>query len=676
MKRSAHFLEELRQRKVLRAMVVYVAAIFAVLQFADIAAPRLDLPDRVIDVVLWAGVLGLPVVAVLAWRFDVAHVPEGGHGPSWLSPEILLAAGILVALGAGAGWWARPTAEASPAVMISPLTDQAGLTISGSWSPDGSQIAYDYTLNGTMDIAVRAVAGGEPNVVATGPNDDAMPRWSPDGSKIAFLSDDGSGLKVYVVPATGGARRRVGETHWDYLDQFTSLIAIGAQPWSPDGRRLVYSRLEDSGLALVIVDVETLEETKLTSPGPGERDFRASWSHDGERIAFVRSPSNGLFVVPSAGGEPRPVLVDGHENNAPAWTGDDRRLIFTVSTTPMGGGDVWDIDLESGRLRQLTNGAQASVPVPSSTGRIAVSQWSHEATLWHLPLADPEDEMPLSLSTRDNYAPTYSPDGRRIAFQSRRSGGSEIWLHDLTTGIEQPLTQPPPGKDDRTPGWSPDGSQIVFLSNRGGPFQLWTVAVDGAAPRRLSEQAIPMDGDWWVIERVRPRWAADGSAIAYLAPGENPSTLWLIAPDGSNARATDISGVLRFDWYVDGRRIVYTRNKRDGSGQIEMLAADLVTGEEVVLLDANATELDVTPDGSVVAYNSADAHFSMNRWVLPLSRPDGDAGLPAPAGEPRQITFGGGIWHVHGGAWAPSGEGFVYTKDFDRGNLFVLDGYR
>lgn len=677
-KRATHVLEELRQRKVLRAMVVYAAAVFAVLQFVDIAAPRFDLPDGVIDLVLWGGMFGLPLVAILAWRFDIRHAPESEMGPSWLSAEILLGAGVLVALGAGAGWWARSfrTGEMPLEVTISPLTEQAGLTLSGSWSPDGSQFAYDYTLNGSMDIAVRSVAGGEPNVVASGINDDAMPRWSPDGSRIAFLSDDGSGLKVFVVPASGGLRRKVAETHLQYMDQFTSLVAIGAQPWSPDSRKLVYSRLESSGLALYIVDVETLEERKLTSPRDEERDYRASWSHDGEWIVFVRAPSSGLFLIPAEGGEAMPLLVDGSGNNSPAWTNDDRRILFTVSGTPTSGGDIWDIELESGALRRLTSGLRASVPVPSSTGRIAFSQWSHEATLFRVPLADPENEVQLSLSTGNNYAPAYSPDGERIAFQSARTGGSEIWLHDLSAGVEQPLTRPTAGTSDRTPGWSPDGSEIVFLSNRRGPFQLWVVDVEGGAPRRLSEQAIPMDGDWWVLERVAPRWAADGSTIAYLAPGENGSALWLIAPDGTDARATNVSGVLRFDWYVDGRRVIYTRNKRDGSGQIEMIAANLTTGEEVLLLDTNATEIDVTADGDAVAYNSADAHFSMNRWILRLERPNGEASLPTVGGRPRQITFGRGIWHVHGGAWAPNGEEFVYTKDFDRGNMFVIDGYR
>src|SRR5258706_8617850 len=157
-----------------------------------------------------------------------------------------------------------------------------------------------------MDVAVMSLGGGEPRLVAGGPNDETMPRWSPDGSRIAFLSDDGTGMNVYWVPPTGGARRKIAQTHLQYLDRFSSIGALGSQPWSPDGRRLVFSRLEPTNsVTLWTADIESGLETRLTSPPPGARDWRGAGGPDGQGIPVhppTPRPPPPLSLLAASGG--------------------------------------------------------------------------------------------------------------------------------------------------------------------------------------------------------------------------------------------------------------------------------------------------------------------------------------------------------------------------------------
>ena len=325
-------------------------------------------------------------------------------------------------------------------LSISPLTDADGLSLSGSWSPDATQLAYDYTSNGSMDIAVMSLGGGEPRLIAGGPNDDAMPRWSPDGSRIAFLSDDGTGMNIYWVPPTGGARRKIAETHLQYLERFTSIDAMGSQPWSPDGRRLVFSRLEPgNNSGLWTADIESGQETRLTSPPAGASDLRSAWSHDGKLIAFNRwsagAPSR-LYLVPASGGEPRAVLPEDKVSRAAVtWSFDDRQLLFVPSG--VWGGDVSELTIATGKIRQLTVGARVGTPILSPKGRIVFSNWSHETFFFKIASRQPVGTARADLAQQGRQFRTALLAGRSadgVSVESRRAIGAVAARHDDRCG--------------------------------------------------------------------------------------------------------------------------------------------------------------------------------------------------------------------------------------------------
>ena len=83
-----------------------------------------------------------------------------------------------------------------------------------------------------------------------------------------------------------------------------------------------------------------------------------------------------------------------------------------------------------------------------------------------------------------------------------------------------------------------------------------------------------------------------------------------------------------------------------------------------------------SPDGSSVAYVSQDSHLSQQYYRLPLEHPSSPDGLPTARGVSEPLTNGGGLWHVHGGSFSSDGSSFVYDRDQDYGDVFLIENYR
>jgi serine/threonine-protein kinase len=554
------------------------------------------------------------------------------------------------------------------------LTSFVGWEQGPSWSPDGSMITYSHIAGGDADVATLSAAGGDPHILTgDSPADEFLVRWSPDGSKIAFVSDRGAGTDIYWISPTGGAERKIAETHIPFLERMGAWSrALGDNPWSPDSEELLFSRLEDSGhVALWKVNLATGEQTRLTDPPPGADDLGATWSTDGQTILFERIERglSALWSLPADGsGEPARIVEEpifGHV----AWFPDSERIVLP---SPRSGAlNLWEMNISTGAMNQLTSGAGIDWgPTVARDGSIAYTQFEHQVDLYLARLDAPQQEHErLSTYTGQQFGARVSPDGSQIAYYADRAGSFDIWLLDRATGQHRTLTEGP--GNDRLLDWSPDGEQIVFLSDRDGAIRLWVAETETGVARQLMDQALP-----WAMHDAEgqggPRWAPDGSAIGYLAPDEG-GAIWLVDPDGGDRRASTVRGALSFDWYLDGRRIVYTRRAPDGSGAVELRAAHLDSGEDVLLRSGAIAEVDVSGDGTALSFVEAISHFTMELYALPLTSPATPDGLPRVAGEPEQVTFGEGAWHVHSGGWTSDGRGVIYSRDDDRGDIYVLE---
>ena len=584
--------------------------------------------------------------------------------------------GATAAAAVAAVWlFILPRGEGGTATAtIRPLTSFIGWEHRPSWSPDGSMIAYTHVVNGSADVATLSVAGGDPHILTAGsPADEFNAQWSPDGSKIVYVSDRGRGTDLYWIAPTGGPEHRITSTYIPFLERLSAWSgSLGTNPWSPDGREVVFSRLEPSGdVALWKVNLETREETRLTDPPSGADDGEGSWSRDGRTLAFVRilKGHSSIFLLSLSDGGVAPVA--GTEGGrTPAWYRDDRSLVF--SSARAGPRNIWEIALRNGHLAQLTTGAGNDTgPSVSADGAIAFTQFQHEIDVYWAEIGAPDEaHQRLTSFTGDNFGARVSPDGGAVAYYSARSGDHDIWVLDRATGVHRNLTENPAA--DRLPDWSPEGTAIVFMSDRTGAVTPWILDPGTGATRQLTDHELP-----WSMHTAEgqtgPRWAPDGSVIAYLAPGPEGNVLWTIRPDGTDRKPSSLSGVLSFDWYRDGRRVIYTRNTRGEGGQLELRATNLATGEDVLLREGAIAEVAVSRSGHAVSFIDAVSHFTMDLSIQRLTAPD-DAlgGLPLLAGEETRVTHGQGVWHVHSGGWSPDGTALVYSRDRDWGDIYLL----
>ena len=336
-----------------------------------------------------------------------------------------------------------------------------------------------------------------------------------------------------------------------------------------------------------------------------------------------------------------------------------------------GAPNLWELTLDTGELRQLTFGGGVDMlPVVSRDGSIAYTQFGHQVDLYWIPLDAPDREQErLTTYTGENFGARISPDGNLVSYYSDRTGNFDLWLLDRVTGQHRLLTEH--AANDRLSDWSPDAEEIVFMSDRDGTVGLWVVRVDTGVVRLLTDHEIP-----WSSHTAEgqggPRWAPDGNVIGYLAPEEG-NAIWLIDPDGSNRRPSTVRGALSFGWYRDGHRVVYTRRAPGEVGGVELRAAHLETGEDVLLWAGAIAEVAIAADGSALSFIEAVSHFTMELYMLRLTPPTAPSGLPRIVGEPEQITFGEGQWHVHSGGWAADGSGVVYSRDRDFGDIYVIE---
>ena len=240
-----------------------------------------------------------------------------------------------------------------------------------------------------------------------------------------------------------------------------------------------------------------------------------------------------------------------------AWDRDGSTVVF--GSDAAGFQYLWRVDAE-GRLppeRLEMAGLGARAPATMSARDLLVfSRSRHNEDIYSLGSAG--DPQPIETSSFWDSWPVFSPDGRRVAYCSPRSGKAlDVWVARSDGSDARQLTQGL--SESYGPSWAPSGRTLVFTSVVGGQIDIWTVDIDGGNLRQLTTGP---------GSRRYPSYSSDGAWIYFGKAGPQGFDIWRIPSDGGpEERVTRDGGYKAFET-TDGKSLVYQRVEDRGGAPV------------------------------------------------------------------------------------------------------------
>jgi len=346
-----------------------------------------------------------------------------------------------------------------------------------SWSRDGAHLAFSSDRSGNYDIWDLDLASGAVRQITRNAANDFAPAYSPANSKIAFVSEREDRRGVWTIDAASGVEAAMAGV---------ATGAASAPAWSADGSKVIYNVVANNKSDLVL-DGRAVTSNEDVFP------FRAQWT----------SPTEFIYTA------------DGKIKKRSTTGGSAATIEFTAAVsftrTPYTH-RVHDFDSRTSRPVQ---GILSPVISPDGTQVVFAAL----GDLWLMPVGGAAKKI-----TNDRFVetdPTWSPDGKSIAYSSDRDGVMDLWVRDIESGADKKVAS-----EATKAAWAPRGSEIAYITRQGA------LAVTG----RPAPVHAPMH------DVGRPTWAPEGLiAITDLQPyssrfREGTNQLFMVSTTGAPDR--------------------------------------------------------------------------------------------------------------------------------------------
>jgi len=398
------------------------------------------------------------------------------------------------------------------------LTIDEGVESSPVFSPDGSMIAFNAEYDGNSDVFVIPATGGIPKRLTWHPYQDLVRDFTPDGKSVLFASRRNSHtnryFQLYTVPVIGGT---------------TTQLEVPNAFWasySDDGKQLAYTTIFDAfrqwkhyrggrTSRIWIYNMDDHKVVEIPKPNGGSNDTQPQWSDD---IVYFRSDRDGEFNLYSYDTANKtvekltnytdfPVISPKVHNKAIIYeyagtlhiydiaSGTDKKLSLTINT-----------DLLELRERYVSGERYVRFANPSPSGaRVALDFRGDVITI---PAKKGDQKNITETPGVHEKFPSWSPDGKHIAYFSDASGEYEIHVQNITTKTTKKIPLTGTGFYANI-HWSPDSKKVSYVDNG---RNLYVTNITTAKTTKIDQDTMFVPGD---IRDLFSDWSFDSNWIAY-----------------------------------------------------------------------------------------------------------------------------------------------------------------
>lgn len=356
---------------------------------------------------------------------------------------------------------------------------------SPSYSPDGNSLVYSRGSAGWARKGYRGSANSEvysvsltgeavPRRLSDSPTSEMWPLYSPDGKWVYFVADREGAGGLWKQPARGGKAVRVAQVPGLYLhypclsrDGKTLVFEADFSLWSLD---LSARRPEPRRLTVTAaVRDEPREETQTLTNGATELEV----SPDGSQLAL--GLRGDIFLVSSGGGDARRITDSQAQEYDFSFSPDGKRLTYVSERDA--NVDVFVYELETEKTQRLTTSPEPeTAPVISPDGQqVLFVRGINGRQLVAVPVAGGAEHVIAEGAFFG--MPRWSPDARWVAYTRRDAAAlTNVYVRPVAGGEEINVSRW--NGFNTEPVWSPDGRRLAFLSSRSGSMEIYTVDLD------------------------------------------------------------------------------------------------------------------------------------------------------------------------------------------------------